>query len=75
VSYKFDWAPIWNNRDLIIEGFITTVELSALGLVLALAIGVIVGTAGSTHSRMLRSGSATYVELMRNIPLLVHMYI
>jgi His/Glu/Gln/Arg/opine family amino acid ABC transporter permease subunit len=75
VSYKLDWAPIWNNRDLIIEGFVTTVELSALGLVLALAIGVIVGTAGSTNSRILRSGSAAYVELMRNTPLLVHMYI
>jgi His/Glu/Gln/Arg/opine family amino acid ABC transporter permease subunit len=75
VSYKLDWAPIWNNRDLIIEGFITTIELSALGLVLALVIGVIVGTAGSTNSRMLRLGSAAYVELMRNIPLLVHMYV
>ena len=75
MSYKLDWAPIWNNRDLIIEGFVTTVELSALGLVLALAIGVIVGTAGSTNSRILRSGSAAYVELMRNTPLLVHMYI
>jgi His/Glu/Gln/Arg/opine family amino acid ABC transporter permease subunit len=75
VSYKFDWAPIWNNLDLVIEGFITTIELSALGLVLALAIGVIVGTAGSSNSQMLRAGSAAYVELMRNIPLLVHMYI
>jgi His/Glu/Gln/Arg/opine family amino acid ABC transporter permease subunit len=75
VSYRIDWAPIWNNRDLIVNGFITTVELSALGLVLALVIGVFVGTAGSSHSRLLRAGSATYVELMRNIPLLVHMYV
>ena len=75
MSYRIDWAPIWNNRDLIINGFITTVELSALGLVLALVIGVFVGTAGSSNSRLLRAGSATYVELMRNVPLLVHMYI
>jgi His/Glu/Gln/Arg/opine family amino acid ABC transporter permease subunit len=74
MPYKFDWAPIWNNRDLIVEGFLTTIALSAAGLVLALIIGVVVGTAGSSRSRMLRSCAAAYVELMRNIPLLVHMY-
>jgi His/Glu/Gln/Arg/opine family amino acid ABC transporter permease subunit len=74
MSYKLDWAPIWNNRDLIVDGFITTVELSAAGLLLALAIGVVVGTAGAARARALRATAAGYVELMRNIPLLVHMY-
>jgi His/Glu/Gln/Arg/opine family amino acid ABC transporter permease subunit len=74
VSYKLDWAPIWNNRDLLIEGFLTTIALSGLGLVLALIIGVTIGTAGASKARLPRAGSAAYVELMRNIPLLVHMY-
>jgi His/Glu/Gln/Arg/opine family amino acid ABC transporter permease subunit len=74
MPYTLDWAPIWNNRDLIVEGFLTTIALSAAGLVLALLIGVAVGTAGSSRSRVTRSCAAAYVELMRNIPLLVHMY-
>jgi len=74
MSYTLDWAPIWNNRDLIVEGFLTTIALSAAGLVLALIIGVAVGTAGSSRSRILQSCAVAYVELMRNIPLLVHMY-
>ena len=74
MPYKLDWAPIWNNRDLIVEGFLTTIALSAAGLVLALIIGVAVGTAGSSRARMLHWCAAAYVELMRNIPLLVHMY-
>jgi His/Glu/Gln/Arg/opine family amino acid ABC transporter permease subunit len=74
MPYQLDWAPIWNNRDLIVEGFVTTIALSALGLVLALIIGVVVGTAGASRSRLLRSCAAAYVELMRNVPLLVHMY-
>jgi His/Glu/Gln/Arg/opine family amino acid ABC transporter permease subunit len=74
MPYKLDWAPIWNNRDLIVEGFVTTIALSALGLVLALIIGVIVGTAAASRSRILHSCAAAYVELMRNVPLLVHMY-
>ena len=74
MSFKLDWAPIWDNRDLLIEGFVTTIVLSALGLLLALIIGVIVGTAGTSKARTLRASAAAYVELMRNIPLLVHMY-
>ena len=53
MPYKLDWLPIWNNRDLIVEGFLTTIALSAAGLVLALIIGVAVGTAGSSRARSL----------------------
>jgi His/Glu/Gln/Arg/opine family amino acid ABC transporter permease subunit len=74
VSYQLDWAPIWNNRGLLVDGFITTIALSTCALVLALCIGVAVGTAGAARARALRISSAGYVELMRNIPLLVHLY-
>jgi His/Glu/Gln/Arg/opine family amino acid ABC transporter permease subunit len=74
MPYKLDWVPIWNNRDLIVEGFLATIALSAAGLVLTLIIGVAVGTAGSSRARSLHWCAAAYVELMRNIPLLVHMY-
>ena len=75
MQYHFDFAPIWANRDLILDGLITTISLSALGLALALLVGLIVGTAGAAQHRALRAAAATYVEVMRNIPLLVHMYI
>jgi His/Glu/Gln/Arg/opine family amino acid ABC transporter permease subunit len=35
---------------------------------------VVVGTAGSSQRRALRACAAAYVEVMRNVPLLVHMY-
>jgi His/Glu/Gln/Arg/opine family amino acid ABC transporter permease subunit len=75
MQYRFDFAPIWANRDLILDGLITTIGLSALGLILALIVGVVVGTAGASQRRGVRVAAATYVEVMRNIPLLVHMYV
>jgi His/Glu/Gln/Arg/opine family amino acid ABC transporter permease subunit len=75
MPYRFDWGPIWANRDLIIDGFLTTITLSALGLCLAIIVGVVVGTAGASPRKALRGCAAAYVEVMRNIPLLVHMYI
>jgi His/Glu/Gln/Arg/opine family amino acid ABC transporter permease subunit len=74
MPYKFDWGPIWANRDLIIDGFLWTIALSALGLCLAIIVGVVVGTAGASPRKALRGCAAAYVEVMRNIPLLVHMY-
>jgi len=75
MDYRLDWGPIWDNRGLIAEGFATTIALSAAALVLALAVGGLVGTAGAARPRALRSAAAVYVETMRNIPLLIHMYV
>jgi His/Glu/Gln/Arg/opine family amino acid ABC transporter permease subunit len=74
MDYRFSWGPIWDNIDLILYGLGTTIGLSALALVLAVGIGTAVGTAGASRSRSLRALSATYVESMRNVPLLIHMY-
>jgi His/Glu/Gln/Arg/opine family amino acid ABC transporter permease subunit len=75
MDYKLDWAPIWDNRGLIAEGFATTIALSIAALVFAVALGIVVGTAGAARPRALRTAAACYVETMRNIPLLIHMYI
>ncbi len=75
MPYKFDWGPIWANRGLIVDGFLTTLTLAALGRCLAILVGVSVGTAGASPRKALRGCAAAYVEVMRNIPLLVHMYV
>lgn len=75
MSYTFDWGPIWEARALILQGLVTTVLLSACALVLASVIGVIVGTATTSRHQGLRVGAGAIVELTRNVPLLIHMYI
>jgi His/Glu/Gln/Arg/opine family amino acid ABC transporter permease subunit len=74
VNYTLQFGPIWDNRALIIDGFITTIQLSAAALVLAILIGIVVGTAATAQGRTARAVSIAYVESMRNIPLLIHMY-
>jgi His/Glu/Gln/Arg/opine family amino acid ABC transporter permease subunit len=74
VNYSLQFGPIWDNRSLIIDGFVTTILLSAAALVLAILIGIAVGSAATARSRTVRAASVTYVESMRNIPLLIHMY-
>ena len=74
MNYTLQFGPIWDNRGLIIDGFITTILLSATALCLSVLIGMIVGTAATAQRRILRVASVIYVESMRNIPLLIHMY-
>jgi len=75
MSYQLDWTQIWQNRGLIIEGLGTTIALSAVALVLALVVGMLIGTIGASRSRTGRIAAGLYVECMRNVPLLVHMYV
>lgn len=74
MNYTLQFGPIWDNRALIVDGFITTILLSAAALVLAIVIGLLVGTAATAQGRTARALSIAYVESMRNIPLLIHMY-
>ncbi len=75
MDYHFDFYPIWEHRDLIVEGLLTTIALSLAALALASAIGSVIGTLGAARSRIARVASGLYVETMRNVPLLVHMYV
>jgi His/Glu/Gln/Arg/opine family amino acid ABC transporter permease subunit len=74
MGYQFDFGPIWQNRALVAEGLLTTLALCAAALALALALGAFIGTLGTARGRAARTLAALYVELMRNVPLLVHMY-
>jgi His/Glu/Gln/Arg/opine family amino acid ABC transporter permease subunit len=75
MNYHFDWTPIWAGRDLIVEGVLMTIAISAVALALSVIIGVVVGGASTSGSRSVRSLAILFTETMRNIPLLVHMYV
>ena len=53
------------------EGFVTTLELSALSSVLALLLGTLLAAMRVSPVPTMRAAGATYVELVRNTPLTV----
>ena len=56
-------------RDAFVEGFLNTVRVSVAGIVLATVLGTIVGIGRLSSNWLLRKIAATYVEVVRNIPL------
>ena len=69
-----DWSVLPENAGLLARGLLLTLEVSALALVLALALGVIVATLRVSPAAPLRAAGTAYVEFLRNIPLLVQLF-
>jgi His/Glu/Gln/Arg/opine family amino acid ABC transporter permease subunit len=76
VQYQFDWSVLWRgqSRDWLLQGLLTTLEISALAWLLALALGVLSGALRTVPLRPLRVLATFYVEFFRNVPLLVWMF-
>ena len=64
------WVP-----NLLLQGLFTTIRLSIWGTVLATIIGTIMGLSRVSRSLFNRLMGRTYVELIRNIPPLVLIFI
>lgn len=57
----------------LLAGFVNTLRVVVSGLVLATGLGVAVGAASFSGNLLLRSVTRIYVELVRNIPLLLQL--
>jgi putative glutamine transport system permease protein len=68
------WNVLADNAGPLLLGLVTTIEISALALIIALVVGVAVAVLRVAPSRALRRIGTAYVELFRNIPLLVQIF-
>jgi polar amino acid transport system permease protein len=86
LNYKWNWAIIptymirfdeggyWH-PNVLLEGFLTTIKLSSWGMVLATLAGVVMGLMRVAKRLLPRLVGLSYVELIRNTPPLVLVFI
>src|SRR5262245_44667174 len=76
MSYTFKWNVLWSGQSghWLLQGLITTLELSALAWLLAVALGILSGALRTVPFKPLRAVAVFYVEFFRNVPLLVWMF-
>ncbi|MBS0452659.1 MAG: ABC transporter permease subunit [Proteobacteria bacterium] len=55
-----------------LAGALNTLKLTAASIVLATVMGLVVGLGSLAHNPLARSLARAYVELMRNVPVLLH---
>jgi glutamate/aspartate transport system permease protein len=76
MGYEVQWSVLWDQpyRDWILEGLYLTVQISLISWICGLAIGILVGMLSESPRRSLVLLSVCYVEVFRNIPLLVQLF-
>src|SRR5690606_34632484 len=76
-NYVFKWNLLWTSpyKDWLIAGIGKTLLIGASAWVIALGVGIVVGMCRHAASRPLRAFGTAYVEIFRNIPLLVQLFL
>lgn len=74
-AYTFEWGAIWRGLPYLLRGAGLTVAISALAMVLAAALGLLLAALTQARGRPARALVSAYVEVFRNTPLLIQIFI
>ena len=69
-----NWESVWGYRVVFWKGWVLTVQLSAISLVLSSFLGVVAALARRSTFLPLRGFATAYVEIVRGTPLLVLLF-
>lgn len=70
-----DYKPSDSYGRAVLVGILNTVKVSVIGIILASILGIIIGIARLSNNWLARNVSGLYVEIFRNTPLLVQLFI
>lgn len=75
VPYTFQFGVIANYRDELLSGLLLTIELSVTSIVLGTVIGTLLASLRSMYGGWVGRVIKFYVEVVRNTPFLVQLFI
>jgi polar amino acid transport system permease protein len=75
LHYVFHFDVVWDHFPEMLNGALLTIRLSAIAMVLGLVLGVICAYQASAGPGLVRQGIKLYVEIIRNTPFLVQIFI
>ena len=68
------WGFVSEYHEELLEGLVNTLKVAALGIVGAFVIGVVLGAARAHRIPVISQLTVCYVELIRNTPILVQIF-
>jgi His/Glu/Gln/Arg/opine family amino acid ABC transporter permease subunit len=75
VVAEFDWGYIWDHREALAQGLKVTLQLAAIGIAGSFVVGLLLGAARAYRIPVISQLAAIYVELIRNTPILVQIFL
>lgn len=71
MSYRWNFAPLLENTDVLLMGAVGTLRLFVLCMVCGMGLGLVVGLGRYARSRWAYVPASAFVEFFRNTPVLV----
>ena len=75
MTYNFQFRDVLAQKDAIFDGLMMTLQLSAITIGLGFILGIAVAVSLVYGSAWLRSFGRAYVEVIRNTPLIVQLFL
>ena len=75
MHYVFQFGVVLDNLPLLLHGALLTIRLSALAMLFGLGVGIIGAAISTSGPRWARFIVRAYVEVIRNTPFLVQLFI
>jgi polar amino acid transport system permease protein len=75
VTYRFNFRDVFAQFDMLLDGALLTLQLSAITMFFGLALGIVGALARTWGPPPVRLAAATYVEAVRNTPLLIQLFL
>jgi glutamate/aspartate transport system permease protein len=77
MHYHWHWDVLLQQpySTWLLDGLLVTIALSLIGWAIALVLGTVVGALRTASSPTMRAAGALYVQVFRNIPLLLQMFL
>ncbi|MEW9614670.1 amino acid ABC transporter permease [Shinella sp. S4-D37] len=70
----FDWSIIWQSMGALWHGALITIGLTVLTMVVAVPCGIVVALLRESRLKPVAAAATAYVELMRNVPIILLVY-
>ena len=74
MAYQLDFLPVLQNSDLLLRGALFTLELTAIGTLFGVSLGIVGAVVRAWNIRPFAALFGLYVELIRNTPFLVQLF-
>lgn len=65
------WLKVWTYRSTFGMGLLHTLEVSVVGVLLSMVLGIVLGLMATSEKKILKGISRIYVEVIQNTPLLL----
>ena len=75
MDYHFNYSYIWRHFDRLINGIILSLELAFISILIGALIGIILTLLYVDKGKLFKTFITCYVELIRNSPLLLLVYL